>query len=301
MIRKKIYFLSFFVLLTVFVCFCFNCFFREKKCISIPVVFGPANVPLAQTNIQGKTYLLEVDLGSKFPLTLRRDILKGLKKDICGNLDGRDVMGNSYTSPAYKLEKINIQGLEFKDVQTKEVHDDYVINTTLITEKLSESEILSENVGVIGRPLMEQRNLFLDFSHSRMIVCDKVSDIKKWGFSCEDFVLLPFDIGRTGIILVVDTDLGSLRLSVDTGSTLSLIRTGEIEFPLEQSEQFGLPYVTTEKFAMGGQDFGSMSLYLFDITEELHEIDGLLGMDFLKDHSIYIDYKNQLIYVGSTL
>lgn len=291
--RKNILFV-FFILLTIFVCF-----FIEKKCVSIPIVFGPANVPLAQTNIQGKTYLLEVDLGSKFPLTLRRDVLKGLKKDICGNLDGRDVMGNFYTSPAYKLEKINIQGLEFKDVQTKEVHDDYVINTTLITEKLSESEILSENVGVIGRPLMEQRNLFLDFSHSRMIVCDEISDIRKWGFFLKDFVSFPFDIGRTGIIVVVDTDLGSLRLSLDTGSTLSLIRADEIESSLELSEEFALPYVTTEKFVMGGQDFGSMPLYFFDITEELYEIDGLLGMDFLKDHPIYIDYKNRLIFIAS--
>ena len=67
-----------------------------------------------------------------------------------------------------------------------------------------------------------------------------------------------------------------------------------------KNEKHGFPIYTTSMFEIGSKNFGSMNLYLFDITPELHEIDGVLGMDFVKNHVIYIDYKDKVLYIGNS-
>jgi hypothetical protein len=48
---------------------------------------------------------------------------------------------------------------------------------------------------------------------------------------------------------------------------------------------------------MGNTNFGPMDLYSFDICEEMTDGEGLLGMDFLKKHRIYLDFDKKLAYI----
>jgi hypothetical protein len=71
--------------------------------------------------------------------------------------------------------------------------------------------------------------------------------------------------------------------------------------PLQDQEcatdERGFSFFNTRKFSIGNNDFGSKNLFLYDIVPELQEIDGLLGMDFLKNHVVYIDYKSRTVYI----
>lgn len=64
-----------------------------------------------------------------------------------------------------------------------------------------------------------------------------------------------------------------------------------------QTSKHGFPSLSSDTFSIGGTNFGSKPLYFIDITEELDEIDGFLGMDFIKDHVIYIDFDHHILYI----
>lgn len=277
---------------------CYNIsFFCKKNPVAIPVTFGAADIPLAPVEIQGNTYLLEVDLGSKFPLSLNPKILENLEKTTKGTQTARDMMGNTYAFTTYLLNTIKLKELVFNHVLTNANSEDYVLAITLFSEKTSTQEIIDGDLGTIGRPLFADSNIFLDFPHSQICICNDISDLQKFGYSIENFITIPLVKGRTGWILQAETDLGKTRFSLDTGSTLSFIRQQDLPSAQIKKDNPRLSYVDSSRFIIGDQDFGSVNLHLLDITPELHEIDGLLGMDFLKKHPIYIDPKKQLIYV----
>jgi hypothetical protein len=273
--------------------------FFTTKYSRIPVVFGPANIPRTEVEIQGRKHLLEIDFGSKFQLVLNNDILSSLKKDSHETLQGRDARGNTYTSPAYHLQKIQIGNRIFKDVIVKEHDKDYILNSVIYIEK-DKNEVFKDKVGVIGRALLEKMNLLLDFQNSVMIECENISDLERIGYRVNTLIPVSFDVGRTGLILTINTTIGKVRLSLDTGSTVSMIRSSFVKEDVPKRREFGLSCIDTQMFEIGNRDFGRMNLYLYDITPELHEIDGLLGMDFLKNHIIYIDQKHRMIYVGDS-
>lgn len=298
--KSRVYVLFSFFILAFTAYVIWHSSFTTKQYSSIPVVFGPSDVPRTEVEIQGKKYPLEIDFGSKFQLVLNHDILNNLKKNQKGTLPSRDARGNMYTSPAYQLQKIQVGTHVFKDVIVKERDEEQVLNSVIYTEN-GRDEILNQKVGLVGRALLEKMNLLLDFKNSVMFECNSIKDIEQIGYSVIKLTSSPFDVGRTGFILTINTDIGNVRLSLDTGSTVSMIRSSFVKEGLPKKQEFGLSCITTQLFEIGNRNFGGMNLYLYDITPELHEIDGLLGMDFLKNHVLFIDYKNKMIYVGDSI
>jgi hypothetical protein len=298
--RRKGYALALALLLTSFVCVTWSQSFNKNSYSRMPVVFGPAKTPKTEIEIQGNKYLLDVDFGCKFQLVLNNDILNGIKKKPYGTLQERDAKGNAYSSSAYQIKQIQIGNHSFNDVIVKETNKEYVLNTVLYSEQDSKNSVFNDKFGVVGRALLEKMNLVLDFQNSVIIKCDNLKDLERIGYHVNKLTPSSFDIGRTGFILSINTTIGKLRLSLDSGSTVSIIRSSAVKEDVPKKQEFGLSYVTTPTFEIGNRDFGRMNLYLHDITPELHEIDGLLGMDFLKNHVIYIDHKNKMVYVGDS-
>ena len=60
---------------------------------------------------------------------------------------------------------------------------------------------------------------------------------------------------------------------------------------------YGFPIFTTSQFTINGTDFGSKDLYFINMTNELHDIDGVIGMDFIKKQVMYIDFSKEIIYI----
>jgi len=86
-------------------------------------------------------------------------------------------------------------------------------------------------------------------------------------------VRIPFEMHRSGIVLQVDTDFGTRRLIMNTTSTLSHLHSSFI--PSDK------PYISSA-LVLGGQQFGNITFESIDLPEGLREIDGFIGMDFLK-------------------
>ncbi|MES2122556.1 MAG: hypothetical protein V4492_07255 [Chlamydiota bacterium] len=231
------------------------------------VSLDSGNIPFTEVEIQGHSYPLKLNLGSEFPLCLSKTILEQLKKKDAGKV--RVATGSEVRS--YRLKEVTIGKLTFKDV--------------LAVEAMDESE-----VGVIGRPLLIKHNLLLDFRKSTLIMCNRFKDIERVGYGREDWVQVPLTLGPGGVVLSIETDLGTTRFSLGTTTGKTLIKS--------LSTQVEPPYLTTRTFRIGNDEFGSPKLYPYPITVDTSsEVDGILGMDFLYRHLVYIDFENQCVYI----
>jgi hypothetical protein len=300
-IKKNIYSrISIFLSALVLIGF-FCIYFNSSSLIRIPVSFTHAETPAVTANIEGKSYAVELDLGSKFQLALDQSVLDSiLEKRSSGKANWRDLHGNFYECASYILPRVSIANLVLKNITANQESNDFKKNVTLWRDK--EKNVTAVRCsGSLGRPLLEKTNLLLDLQNSEMIACKSSDQLKKAGFLLNRMVQVPFEEnGTKGIIIKVDTDLGALKLAIDTGATSTLVRTPNFQVQNKATDERGFQFVDSKMFVIGNRDFGAKKLILYKITPELTFVDGLLGMDFLKKHVVYIDYKNKVVYIGKS-
>jgi hypothetical protein len=246
------------------------------------VTFGPTNVPCTEVNIQGKSYSVLVNLGSIVPLTLNKDVLSSIKKKPFGTMQFLNLNGNKIEYPTFVIPEIKIGDLTFTDV---------------IVAERNEEWITGERAGEIGMPLLKKNNLMLDLPHSTIIACNSEDKLKKMGYILKDMTQVPFEMVERagGVIVHVSTDVGIVKLALCTGSTLSLIRSTLVKENETQRDEQGTKFVSST-FVIGGKNWGYKELYLQDFPSNMQEVNGFIGMDFLDEHIVYIDFKNKTVY-----
>lgn len=263
----------------------------------LPIKFETGNLPYVDMMIEGKNYPLVLDLGSRLELDLHDDVLETLHKSPYGTEKWRNLKGIEFQYPAYLLPKVEIGSLTFRKVIVaefpKEREKEY-----LITKDLSHKKRPSPTVGYLGRGLLKNVNLLMDMECSKVILTNSLKKLKKSGYDLTHFEQIPFELIPKGILVLVDTDLGRMKLLLDTGCTFSILHgflsPQNIE---EDADSYGFPTFESTYFTMNGIDFGRQAFYFIDITEALSDIDGFLGMDFIKKHVIYIDFSRKVLYI----
>ena len=247
----------------------------ERYFERIPVSFGKRNSPTVNVSIEGNVYPLEIDLGSSFPFSLRQEILEDLHKTYYGTAEWSDFKGHRYESRAYTIPEIKIGNLKFVNEIAKQNREDFHINAAL-------DAFHSQPTGAIGLPILKKYNLFLDFSHSAIYASNNHLPLQQAGLLSQNLLAIPFVLHRDGILLSVETDAGTYRLILDTGSTHTGIR---------------MPHpTTTAQFCLMGHDFGQRSIISIDLSSRF-DYDGYLGMDFLREYPLFIDYPNKCIFL----
>lgn len=259
--------------------------------IPIPLEFNESNIPVAKITIEKSTYLFELDLGSKLQLTMEPDSLKPLSKTRYGSGTWFDILGKQYEYPRYKLTEVEIGSLHVKPVFVIEKPR----NINSILWNSSKKKKIS-SIGHIGRPLLSRFNLLLDFKRNLMFFSNSFSKLRKNGYDLKNFLKVPFEISSNGIFFNVQLDSQNLKLLLDTGSTLTILNEKHMKsLPLRIEKNF--PTQTIEKFKISGHDFGPKKVYYLNFPFPFQEIDGALGMDFLKNEVIYLDFKKNLAYI----
>ncbi len=262
---------------------------------SVPVVFNSANIPLIKVDIEGGSDFFSLDLGSRFPLSIGEKLFHAKKRDTLKPQILKDLKGRVYHAPRCLIPEIKIGNLIFKKVIAHEEQEKFKKNTSQL---LQPGTATYRAGGRIGRPLLEQRNLFLDFSHNRLIFCDNLTKLIETNRCPKELSKVFLKLGR-GIIFEVETDFGNKNLGLDTGCTLTYLRE-DLSWQAKEKDEYGLSFSLSSKFKIGGKEFGSHRLYPYEITPELTEIDGCLGMDFLKNHVVYLDFSKKIAYIGKS-
>ena len=247
----------------------------KKYFETIPVTLDDRIDPVIDVSIQGDVYSLRLDLGSSCPFSLRQEILQNIRKTKRGTSKWYDFRGKQYESPIYTIPEIKIGNLTFAHILAKRDNEDFNVNVALSGPPL-------QLPGVIGLPILEKYNLFLDFPHAAIYASSDHLSLQKAGLLSENLLTIPFTLHPDGIFLSVETDAGTYRLMLDTGSTFTAVRAPHPAF--------------TEKFRIMGHDFGECFIKAIDVNPRF-EFDGFLGMDFLYEYPLFIDYSNRLIFI----
>ncbi len=250
----------------ILVYFCSGGYFSSHA-----VSYDKYNFPIIDVELQGKNYSLVFDLGFRFPLFLYKETLDGIDKQPRGIGQWNTFAGQTCEAPSYLIPKMRIGNLTLKNVIANQMTED-------------------ESCGHLGRFLGEEFNLFLDFPHDRIIACDTFPKLQEKKLVNNDWVSVPFELHRVGIVFSVDTDLGPLKLALKTSCTCNHLRSSF--FPPDARFFF-----TSSPFSIKGVHFGHVTFHPIDLPELLNGIDGFIGMDFLKDHSLYLDYTHKIAYL----
>lgn len=257
----------------------------------IPVTFSSSELPVFNIAIDQNLYAVELDLGSAMSLVLKEQDLNQIKKQEDGIQKWSGIKGDCYTSRAFIVPQIAIKNLIFKNLRviehTIETENSAVLLGPPCSEKLS---------GIFGREALEDHLLFLDFPNNRMILCDNNQFLTDQGVLLNEYIKAPFILDKMGILFEVETDFGTQTFLLDTGSTLNMISDESVkhlEWRRDSTDTFGVG--ETEKFMIGGKNFGKTDLVSYKI-HTCNKYEGILGMEFLREHPVYIDFPGKALY-----
>ncbi|MBS0620968.1 MAG: hypothetical protein JSS61_05880 [Verrucomicrobia bacterium] len=286
-----------------------NCHFFPLKILD----FTPANIPEMQMQVENATLHAKVDLGWDGGVVLPRGMIRSLKeKSFKKRKSFFGVRGRSYESDVYELPNINIGKLKLLSVWAEEQNEEFLEDGSI---KKSEQEPPEKHFGRIGWQVFKPFNLFLDCDHSIMALCDSLDTIKSQGYSIETFVEAPLLLDRGTIDFVVMTEAGPLRCVLDTGSTWNLLNK-DFESSKQDHRIIDLDHLNgkpsefnptnedlivlnpenqweTKTFQISGIDFGPVD---FVKMKSPIGLDAIIGMEFIDEHLIFIDFRNNKIY-----
>ena len=261
----------------------------------IPIEFLNAyQIPCTSVEIEGNRYQVEIDLGAKTALSLRIDVLEKLKKDPCGTSRRIDFRGNQYETSLYLIPEVKVGGLLLKKIKAKEESIHFATKASVLIEANEPF-----NAGRIGRDFFLGKNIGMDFGHCTLVACSQLKDLRTAGYAIHKWRACPFKSTADGIVLEFETDMGKRKFVLDTGATVSVFKWQEGQgHSIKQRN--GMEIIETSKFAIDGIDLGHRVLYLLEMAQEFKEIDGLLGMDFLKEYLLYLDFTKETAYIGKS-
>jgi hypothetical protein len=269
----------------------------EDTAFYIPTVinqYSAANIPRINVEIEGKEYLLDLDLGFHGDSILNPSVLSEIKeKTFVHSTFLYGIRGKKYDRDIYKIPKMKIGKITFSNLhissENEESTNDSVIN-------MQEDDIDPDYVGRLGWKIFRSGSLLLDLGKSTIAVCDNIDTFLKQGFSLKKFTKVPMLEGGEHIEFYAKTPKGVLRCALDTGATLNFLKcenpkNERIEDVIKKKRS--LKKFTS--FQIENTNFGSIYFHRLPISMP-PGIDAILGMDFLTDHVVFIDFKNRQIY-----
>ena len=259
--KSTLYIFVFFAFILMLNYFIINFSISKFKDHSTTIIFDQDNTPTIKAEINGIECTLLIDLGGNFQLSLNQEILKKLKTSFYGKTGYFDFKGNHYESNSYLLDEIQIAGYSFIEVIAEEYLDEFKKNAVLQT---SEGDPESNSIissGAIGRQILKRNNLMLDFKKNQMRFIFN-SDV-----NLSNFHMIPFEITPEGIVIRMEIDQGSLGFMLDTGSSVSIIRSDELRVLEDFKDEDNIPCILSSKSIIHGKDFGEIVLRKLNITD----------------------------------
>lgn len=263
----------------------------------IPVsISEESGLPFAEVEIEGEKYPVLVDLGSSLCLTLSEEIVNHIReKQPYRQRVITAFNGKSYPLESYIVSDVRLRNLVIGKLEVSKGSKDFLGEAGLIHKGEKEPE---PRFGELGFGFFSMLNmpLFLDLSHGVIYIRASFNRLRKEGYHFENWTKVPFSIGpQFGVVLDLETDLGSKKLVLDTGATLSLLSRREVGEGKTES------FHRSPCCKIGETDFGEQDFFLTQFPEVFGEIDGFLGMDFLKSHTVYLDFERKEAYFSKSI
>jgi hypothetical protein len=299
---KKLYFLAL-VLLFSF-CFVFfkkqNSVLEEKTLDSsffapIPIVkLSATDSPCIQVQIEDKVCFFDIDLGFQGDLSISSSLIDQIsEKSFAGTRSTFSFTGEECTNKLYFFPEIKIGSLTVFKPRVHEANDEFYYKAVIVKDGGQPSP---KEAGTLGWELFYNFNLLLDCKNSKIACCDSIETLKQQGFLIETYAKIPFSLERGVIEFSAKTENGPLRCILDTGCTFNILNRqieGDVtEILFNDKHQISCPSLKVDELDFGPLVFRPLSI------KSPAQIEALLGMEFIKQHTIFIDFKHKTIYIS---
>jgi hypothetical protein len=266
--------------------------YKKPYCIQIPIAgYNNGNIPYIKVDIEGKEYFFIIDLGFDCKASIASEYLSEVKdKVFVKSSTSIGFRGNKYSRDTYKIPKLKIDKMTFYSVLLEEESKLFDADSIVVPLKEKRVKVTS---GAVGSKLFKGTTLCLDLYCSMMALCDSFETFMKELQPKTNFSKVPILHENNLIEFEMDTPEGTLRCLLDTGSTMNYINMPNPDnIPLEE-------FIKNEKrfdnVRIGGKDFGPMTFLPLPLKFPMH-VDAIVGLDFLFDHVVFIDFMKHEIY-----
>ena len=269
-----------------------------------PIDFVPfTRQPRTEVKIGDLSYQFMIDLGSSSFITMKSTLLSTLEKKPHRSIVSFDMKGNKYYSESYIIPEIKIRNITIRKIEVIEETADFLQKASVIYDstKTTLDDDIREKPGRIGRDLFVKfhSNIFMDFGSGMMYACCHLRDRKKDGYIPSKFIRVPFELDdREGIVLTIGTDFGQRRFMLDTGATKCVVQPFVVKERECSEWRPGVLQCHSEQCVIGGKDFGGVDFLLYELAPIFERLDGVIGMDFMMKHVVYLDFGKKMAYIG---
>lgn len=255
--------------------------------IDVPIVkFTATDVPCLSVQVDGKTFLVEFDLGFRGDCSFLPQYLEQVKNKT--HLKPRKmygVRGKEYEHKTYKIHRVRIGAMSFLNPTLQEESEEFLKDATLFEK---EPDIGHREKGSLGWELFGHTNLLIDIKGQKIAFCDSLKTLKKHRYLVKDFIKAPLLLGRGLVEVAAKTEKRSLLCMLDTGATYNILNAEAEEDP-ENGVEFA-------SFEIGGKELGPISFLQHPIKIPIH-IEAILGMEFFREHLVFLDFSEGFAYI----
>lgn len=289
-----------------YVYFCFiyinrtQCLKNKHKLYYVPMDisrFDGYGLPYLSLKIENQTMLALLDLGFQGYFAISSSILDDIQdkkhlylKTYCG------IFGAEHQNNVYQIPRAEVGSLKFTRATVYEASDDFFASSVFFSE--GNRPRVDKDQGIIGWRAFSRANLFLDTTNSLVGFADSLETLQQNGYADRHFIKVPLLLDRGFVEIEVEGPMGSFRCVLDTGASYSIMHTEckEGQAP-EQAIWENISNDTS--LIIGGESFGPILFLHFPIHLPLPlKVDAILGMEFLKEHIVFIDFAEGYVYLA---
>jgi hypothetical protein len=289
---KRLWALFALVLLILSSIWTYRYIYKKPYLIPIQIVGAThGSKPYVKVEIEGREYFFVLDLGFFSQGAIDAPCLaeiqnKALKKTATFH----GVLGKNYKSKVYEIPELAVGQMKFSSVLLEESNLAFQADATTQPENKCTAEITA---GTLGSGLFKETCLCLDLHSFKMAFCDSFETFKSRLKPHNPFSKVPFSFKNGWIEFEMNVAQKTLHCILDTGSTLN-----HINVPNPDNKPISEFIKTKQSFdsaQVGTMDFGPIVFSQLPINFPVH-IDAIIGLDFIANHLIFIDFVNQEIY-----
>lgn len=278
-------------------------FINKKSCenassyyVEIPIThFSSIQSPCFHLDWEDKTIPVELDLGFSGDLTCPSSLIDCIQSKTPIGIENRyGIRGKKYATNMYVIPHIKIGSVLFLNL-TLQSEDKAFLKDSVFVKNGEEPS--SKDPGRAGWKLFYNSNLMLDVPHSKMAFADRLETLQTHGYEISEFIQMPLHIERGFIEFYAVTPEGPLRCILDSGSTWNLLNHHKKEQSLDQAIWDAENEVNSPSFKLLDQECGPIVFHQVPIEFPIH-IEAILGMDFLRNHVVFLQFSEEKIYVS---
>lgn len=270
--------------------------------IEVPLNVSSSHTPMVPVKIEKNSLHFLLDTGYLSFITVNKNAIPQNAKLLGKKSSFNNVFGDKFQSDTYLLKKLSIKKLYLTNVTADVTNEAFNKSTTFSNAGFNQKQEKSYQ-GILGVApfFLLKKHIIFDFFNLQMILTNDITQLSSNGYFLKPICKGTFKKEFSGYCINIQTDCGNLNFAIDTGSSVSLIRSSLVTHKKLENANTSLPYCLLNEFKIFGKDFGQKKVYPKEFGKNMEKIDGILGMDFLWNYALHINHDQHTISINNSL